>query len=488
MRDAVNTKIVLSARKDSLWLDTFHKLKRIGFEIPYWVGAEAQNEKVDGCFFHEVVDAYELKNLYQVDHKIFDISNLTLEEYYNYLKILDRADNVGGYSFSQRDRLLKDQLSYWFSVFSNIKPNLVVFSNLPHLIYDYPMYLIARYMGVETLIFNVTPYEGWHFITSSLSSSKDSNLVKCMPHDADKISSFSEVAVEPYEGKKYSVPYYMRNQFQHDKKNKLLSVTKRVMRLMLVRLRFSKEKLVMRGTWRHNFFDFIGVKSNIANAFYRLLLRGFKRRLKERYLKSSISLNELRKIKNYIYVPLHYQPEATTAPLGGFFSDQIYMLEKLRSTLPSNIALVVKEHYSQFSGALDGYRGRYLEYWDKINELENTHVVPLECDPKGLIVDSLGVATVTGTSGWEAIQYGKKCIVFGEPWYSSYPGVVHYDEDFERNLLNVINDSTLENLTNSFLSQFCKSLIKGDIHSYSNSEISVKSDLLFEIIRKYVEK
>src|SRR5699024_6034174 len=110
-----------------------------------------------------------------------------LSEYYNYMKILDRGDDIGGYSFSMRDRLLKEQLNYWYSVLNDIKPNAIVFSNIPHLLYDYPLYLIAKSLQIETLIFNVTPFAGWHYLTDSIFSSENfSNLVSLI-EDTKKI-------------------------------------------------------------------------------------------------------------------------------------------------------------------------------------------------------------------------------------------------------------------------------------------------------------
>ena len=61
-----------------------------------------------GGFFHEIIDAYQLKNPYSVPVKSFNLNNLSLTEYYNYIKILDRSDNIGGFSFSLRDRIFKE--------------------------------------------------------------------------------------------------------------------------------------------------------------------------------------------------------------------------------------------------------------------------------------------------------------------------------------------------------------------------------------------
>ncbi|MCI5116477.1 MAG: hypothetical protein D3913_00650 [Candidatus Electrothrix sp. LOE1_4_5] len=134
----------LSIDKDGFWLQIVSKLKKIGFEIPYWIGLDKPSAMPQDVFFHETIDAYKLVNLYNCKKELFDIDLLTTDEYYNYLKILDRADLLGGYPFSLRDRLLKEQLTYWHSVLLDIKPDCILFSVIPHALTDYPLYLVAQ--------------------------------------------------------------------------------------------------------------------------------------------------------------------------------------------------------------------------------------------------------------------------------------------------------------------------------------------------------
>ncbi len=50
----------------------------------------------------------------------------------------------------------------------------------------------------------------------------------------------------------------------------------------------------------------------------------------------------------YVYFPLHYEPERTTNPDGGIFHDQFLTIVFLRKMIPDNIDIIIKEHPSQF--------------------------------------------------------------------------------------------------------------------------------------------
>lgn len=483
-------KIILAAKKDELWSKVVADLTKNKVNVAYWIGEIADDKSPpEKCFFHEVVDAYELKNLLDVEPMLFDIKKLTLEEYYSYIKILDRADDLGGFSFNMRDRQLKDQLNYWYSVISVIRPSAIVFSNVPHLLCDYPLYLVAKSLDIETMIFNVTPFSGWHYLTNSiLSKDSGSNLIKISDETLAIKKEFISLSVKPYENRTYNAPDYMKKQFAFDKKNKQLIVIKRIVKGAMMKSGLFNNLFTLREDWRYNFFKFVGENGVIAQTRHSIIKTRFHKRLKMAYLDAVSTPSTIKKIKKYIYIPLHYQPEATTAPYGGFYADQIYMVEKLRSILPQDVTIIVKEHYSQFTNALYGFRGRDLNYWDKLSNIENLYLAPMSYDQKELILNSLCVATVTGTAGWEAIQYGKYSIIFGNAWYSTHPNAIKFE-----NLTTAILDSVLEekvpiDLTGQFMDKFCKSLIKSDLHNYSNGKVERSTSEIVNSILSYLNR
>ncbi|WP_298979199.1 hypothetical protein [uncultured Psychrobacter sp.] len=465
-------KVFLGAKKDKFWSNIVEELKDNQIDVIYWIGEVISEDPVpENCFFHEVVDAYLLKNLYDIEIETFDITALDIKDYYCYLKILDRGDDLGGYSFSMRDRLFKEQLSYWYSILKHTKPDAIVFSNVPHLVYDYPMYLAAKHLGINTMNFNVLPFANWRYVANGIFSTRDrSNLVQ-ITEDVNKIKKeFLVQAVEPYKNQNYSVPFYIKNQANFDNKNKNIARAQSLAKKAMVKSGLAEApKITVRADWRHNFFSFSGEDNFASKLGYKVIKRRFINRLKDAYSRKSTSSEKIEELDNYVYVPLHYQPEATTAPQGGLYSDQIYMIEQLREWLPKDVAIVVKEHYSQFSGANSGYKGRYLTYWDKMSKIDNVYIAPMDYSQKDLILNSTTVAVITGTAGWEAIQYGKNCITFGEAWFNSHPNAFRFENLSNHVLKDISNTENLPQHTDSFLDYFCQSLVKTDFTNPSNN-------------------
>ncbi|MCI5116478.1 MAG: hypothetical protein D3913_00655 [Candidatus Electrothrix sp. LOE1_4_5] len=346
---------------------------------------------------------------------------------------------------------------------------------------------------IETIIFNSTPFKGWYFITDGLAPKEvGGNFFEINKGDNyNLINKLKEQAVIPYKGQGYIVPWYLKEKIDYDthQHKKIASFFKDRLRKHLINgYRWFQDK---EHYWQHTFFNFVGADTLFSKVYYKFILRKYKRNLRASYEKNTITSEQLSKIKRFIFVPLHYQPEATTAPRGGLYSDQIYMIEKLRKVFPDDIALVVKEHYSQYRGMNTGFAGRYLGYWNKIADIHNTYVVSLDMNSKDLILSSMAVATVTGTAGWEAIQYGRHCIIFGSAWYESHPSVIKFGEaDFDNKISDVINGIRPVDETERFFKNFGRSLINNEIHGlYVKDEESIRStDQIVSIVQEFCKK
>lgn len=114
----------------------------------------------------------------------------------------------------------------------------------------------------------------------------------------------------------------------------------------------------------------------------------------------------------YIYQALHYQPEATTAPLAGPFVGQVLITEILSRM---GIPVYVKEH-PHLS------KNRSVDYYKRLLALPNVRLAPRNESTYKLIDNSLIVATATGTVGWEAIMRGKPALTFGNIFWQHAPG------------------------------------------------------------------
>jgi hypothetical protein len=73
-----------------------------------------------------------------------------------------------------------------------------------------------------------------------------------------------------------------------------------------------------------------------------------------------------------------------------------------------------------------------------------------------LIKHSVGVATINGTCGWEAINLQKPVLVFGEAWYGKLKGVYDFNikSELEEFLLFQSKDFNVLVNTIDFLSEY----------------------------------
>lgn len=121
--------------------------------------------------------------------------------------------------------------------------------------------------------------------------------------------------------------------------------------------------------------------------------------------------------KPFLYFPLHMQPEASSCPLGGIFSDQLRAVRLIASILPAGWRLLVKEHpVQQFCFRTEG--------WYK--ELSNTpgvELVSLDVSSAELQEQCRGVATLTGSAAFEGWLKRKPAIVLGHILYQDAPGI-----------------------------------------------------------------
>jgi hypothetical protein len=124
--------------------------------------------------------------------------------------------------------------------------------------------------------------------------------------------------------------------------------------------------------------------------------------------------------KPYVYFPLHLQPELTTDPLGGRYGDQALAIETLRSWLPADVAIVIKENPKQH------HEWRDPGFYERLRSLENVFLVDKRVNTYKLLRNSLMAATITGTVGWESVLMGKPVVVFGAAWYAPLPGAFRF--------------------------------------------------------------
>lgn len=131
--------------------------------------------------------------------------------------------------------------------------------------------------------------------------------------------------------------------------------------------------------------------------------------------------------RDFIYVPLHVQPELTVDVMGGAYGDQALMVERLARGAPEGWLVYVKEHPRQMANPRDDAFVR------RLRALPNVRLIPPDLDTYALLRACRCVASCVGTAGWEALLMGKPSIAFGAAWWRRLPGAFVWDEgvDFD---------------------------------------------------------
>ena len=113
---------------------------------------------------------------------------------------------------------------------------------------------------------------------------------------------------------------------------------------------------------------------------------------------------------------LHLQPEATTLPQGGVFTEQENMIQILATAGEQlGIGVCVKEHFVQ------PYRNK--SFYDRLANIRNVTLIHTDTDSKALARKSLATASCNGTIMNESVYNGKPTIIFGNTVFQGMPGV-----------------------------------------------------------------
>lgn len=124
----------------------------------------------------------------------------------------------------------------------------------------------------------------------------------------------------------------------------------------------------------------------------------------------------------YYYYPLHLEPEAVVLYNGsGYYTNQVKLIENIAAQLPPGNLLYVKDHPHDF-----GYRS--VHDFSALKRVPNIRLIKHTVPGKLLVKHSIGVLTITGTAGFEALLMGKQVYIFGNTFYGICPKVnyVHH--------------------------------------------------------------
>lgn len=413
--------------------------QRDGWKPILWTGAQSDEATINKLF-PEAIFLRGPDAALGLQHDAFPwasdalptslLAELSFEERIG-LHMMDRMDPWCGHGFphDHRRRHWYRLLAWWNAALDALKPDLVVFSIAPHIVFDFALLVLARRKGISTFMFERIGLPGWVIPMPDylVGSERLQRLVseRSRQTDGELPMPFKVWIDRSVAGGAAVPPNYLLKLERY----KLTGVNSRPSLLRAIG-REVKRGIALIGK---DGAGGIALNSYLRSRFppheraggWEVLLSRihgvfFKRRLMR--VLDEISIHPTGG-DPYIFLALHYQPERATVPMGGLFGDQTIIVDALSSVLPPRWKLYVKEHPWQLQSFGRGETQRSEDFYRNIARHKNVFFVSRDVPTSTLVRGAKAVATVTGSVGWDALCSGVPVLAFGAAWYKDCPGV-----------------------------------------------------------------
>jgi len=127
-----------------------------------------------------------------------------------------------------------------------------------------------------------------------------------------------------------------------------------------------------------------------------------------------ISKERLDLIGDFLFFPLHFEPEVSIQVFGRPYQNQIELIRNIALNTPVGTKVVVKEHPRSL-----GFRP--FSYYRKLLEIPNVYLIDPFIQAFQIVQYAKLVAVITGSIGLEAAIIGRPVITFGEVAYNILP-------------------------------------------------------------------
>ena len=367
-------------------------------------------------------------------------------------------------SVRERKRLFRNLVCAWLGWFSQ-RPEIgtAFFESTPHMGFDIVIFHIAKLLGIRTLILNRTLLENRVFLStdyrfSSLIENAADLATLAQERKGDELKALISL----------DNPWTTLSQKKNaEAREPDVTRLRRWIMLCIAPLLISKAVIIklFQGLRFRTPFAGNGWIHPIRQYYYNWKMREYVNSLREKYRMRSIAPNLS---VPYVYFAAHYQPERTSQPEALEYEDQFLAIGTLARALPPGWRIYMKEHPRQFVKSPPGANRRHarteLDY-DDLAIFGNVELIDSNIDSAELIRNARICATLTGSTGWEALKEGKVAFVFGPCWYSECDAVFLIDsEDTAREAItnaNQIAPSEVLSRLNFFIDSISPKLILG---------------------------
>ena len=347
--------------------------------------------------FHEIIyypDCYIKKSSFDVDYlkkseEKFDL-NLWLDVYGERF-FHEHRTNFHKFTKSEILVIVENSIKFFSEMLKRTNPKLIVMQTAGENIANILLFKIAKKLNIKTLMINPIHIHNRIVVSDNLTSKEISNNFK------DTIQNFDDDLIE------YDPDYI---------KDKTLAETVKVQHTFNFDDASPKQKISHYINRLQNNPESIyqNMGKSKSKMFKAKILTNTETKKRKEFL-DKFSLFEIED-KNFLYFPLHTEPEAKILTSSPFFSNQLAVIENIARSLPIDYILYVKEHPGQ---GLKLWRS--IEYYEKILNLPNVKLIHPTVNAQDLISKCSCVISISGSTGFEALFYKKPVILFSDEYY-----------------------------------------------------------------------
>ncbi len=368
----------------------------------WFASSEVRGCKYDGVDWNSLMplDAELIEAMYECESIFMDM--------------VARLERKCVISYATRKRWYLQHLRFWNDYLSRHRINLYLSAWMPHEIPDIVIYYLCKHRSIPVLYFDASCVRDTAFAEHDIKESavQISKRFKELSHEYAEVTDPEEIPLEDRFEQRYKA--LTAPVGEEPPLERVWSTTYvDLVRKMLIKkpVQFIKFSLL--------YFTPQGVQ-RARGALHR------RRALRQRNAFYDAHAVTPDLAQPYVYMALHYQPEASTCPMAGAYGNQLLIAQVLNACLPDDVLIYAKEHPRD-----SGWLQRSIAYYRDFLALKKVRLVPRTFDTFALREHCKAVATATGTIGFEAIFRGKPVFIFGHRFYQYAPGVyrIHSSED-----------------------------------------------------------
>ncbi len=357
-----------------------------------------------------------------------------------FYRLIDRVAITPLTTIQKRNFYL-EILKYWKFFFEKNKIEKVIYESHPHTYFEIVPFFLAKHLQINTYIMKLTSIPNYTVLDTNLHQSGGYiNLEDRFDENYNYIKNILSSGLTYGKDKRAK----NLNEIKHvDPLNRPLKYfSSRIFSIFKLYAIIKKKNNL---AYNLNFFEFV----------IELIKRDYQKTVLRRYIKKNSKNPDLE--KKFIYFALHYQPERSTDPQSGYYSDQLIALSILNNVIPEDYIIYVKEHPRQLNDNFPDIRKKHfrnIKFYQEILKLSKVRLVDLHFPSEKLIEKTKLNCSCTGTNIWEGLyKYKKPGLSFGHSWLSSClstPSVLEKNENEIKEIIVSLLNKTVDEINNNY--------------------------------------